>query len=189
MEQFKPAIRYGVIMGVVNVIVFLAMYAIDPVIFAKTSGLMLMLAINAIAIPIVFIILSMRDTKVGFSFFSFGDALKAGVITAGIATLIALVFNILFITVIDPAWEAMVMEETINTAEEWLEKSGLPEEAIEQAIDETRAKMEAEPRGIVQQLKGMIIYMGWYLVLSLIIGAIYRDKKEDILPEISDIGE
>lgn len=38
MEQYKPAIKQGVTMAILSILVFFVLYAIDPLIYAKPAG-------------------------------------------------------------------------------------------------------------------------------------------------------
>tara|TARA_B110000879_G_C11005756_1_gene444925 strand:- start:59 stop:628 length:570 start_codon:yes stop_codon:yes gene_type:complete len=188
MEQYKPAIKQGVIMAILSILVFLVLYAIDPMIYAKPTGWIILLVVNFLAIPIVFIILGVRDTKKNFSYFTFGNSIAAGMVTGIVASAIVLVFNILFMTVIDPQWEQQLAEEVLVSTEEFMEKMGAPDEAIEEAMAKAREDGAGKAQGIMGQAKSTLGGVGWYLVLSLIVGAIYRDKEPRVEAEVDEIG-
>ncbi len=175
-------------MAVLSILVFLVLYAIDPMIYAKPTGWVILLVINFLAIPIVFIILGVRDTKKNFNYFKFGNAIAAGMVTGIVSAAVVLLFNIIFMTVIDPQWEQELAEEVLNSTEAFMEKMGAPDDAIEEAMDKAREDGAGKPQGIVGQVKSTLGGIGWYLVLSLIIGAIYRDKEPRAEIEVDDIG-
>lgn len=188
MEQYKPAIKQGAIMAVVSILIFLVLYAIDPLIYAKPKGWGIMLVVNFLALPILFIVLGVKNTKGNFTYYKFGNALAAGMVTGIVSSLIVLVFNILFITVIDAAWEEQMAQEVLNSTEELMERMGAPDEAIEEAIAQAKEGGAGEPQGVYGQMKGTLSGIGWYLILSLIVAAIFRDKEPRFEPEIDDIG-
>lgn len=188
MEQYKPAIKQGVIMGVVSLLVFLVLYAIDPMIYAKPTGWMILVVVNFLAIPIVFTVVGIRDTKKNFTFYKFGNALAAGMVTGIVSAVIVLLFNVVFMTVIDPQWEQQLAEEVLNSTEEFMEKMGAPDEAIEEAMAKAREEGASKPQGVLGQVKSTLGGIGWYLILSLIIAAIYRDKEPRVEQEVDEIG-
>ena len=188
MEQYRPAIKQGVIMAILSILVFLVLYAIDPLIYAKPAGWIILLVVNFLAIPIVFIILGVRDTKKNFSYFTFGSSLAAGMVTGIVASVMVLTFNILFMTVIDPQWEQQLAEEVLISTEEFMEKMGAPDEAIEEAMVKAREDGAGKAQGILGQAKSTLGGIGWYLILSLIIGALYRDKEPRVEVETDEIG-
>ena len=188
MEQYKPAIKQGVTMAILSILVFLVLYAIDPLIYAKPAGWIILLAVNFLAIPIVFILLGVRDTKKNFSYFTFGNALAAGMVTGIVASAIVLTFNILFMTVIDPQWEQQLADEVLISTEEFMEKMGAPDQAIEEAIAKAKEDGAGKAQGIMGQIKSAVGGIGWYLLLSLIIGVIYRDKEPSVEAEVDEIG-
>ena len=92
-------------MGVIGILIFLVMYAIDPFLFAKPAGWITSIAVNFIALPIVFMILAARDCKPNFSPYNFGKAFNAAFFTGVISAVVGLVFSIFFTMVIDTTWE------------------------------------------------------------------------------------
>ncbi len=183
MEDYRPAVKQGVRMAIFSVLIFLTLYAIDPMIYAKPAGWVVLLVGNFLAIPIVFLILGVRDTKKNFSVFTFGTALSAGMVTGIISTVVVLLFNIVFMTIIDPEWEQQLSEEVMVSTQELMEKMGTPDEVVEEAMQKAREEAAAKPKGIIGQMKSSLGSLGWYLILSLIIAAVYRDKgsKEEAL--------
>ncbi|MBT8326624.1 MAG: DUF4199 domain-containing protein, partial [Bacteroidia bacterium] len=152
MENYKPAISRGITMGVIGILVFLVIYAIDPFLFAKPAGWITSLAINFIALPIVFMILAARDCKPNFSPYNFGKAFNAAFFTGVVSALIALVFSVIFTMVIDITWEQGVQEAALESTQELMEKMGAPDESIEEAMEQAKVKMEESPKGIMAQL-------------------------------------
>lgn len=183
MNNFQPALKRGAMMAVVGILIFLVLYAVDPMFFAKPMGWMTLLAVNFLALPIVFMILGARDTKPNFTPYTFGNAFLAAFLTAVAATVITLVFNAIFITVIDPAWEGQLADEVLTQTELFMEKMGAPQESIDEAMEQAREKAADQPKGIIGQMKSMAGGLVWYAILALIIGAIQKDgkSKEDLI--------
>lgn len=176
MENYRPAVIKGVAMAIFSILIFLILYAIDPMIYAKPAGWAILLVGNFLAIPIVFLILGVRDTKKNFSVFTFGTALSAGMVTGIISVVVVLLFNAVFLTIIDPEWEQQLSEEVMVSTQELMEKMGAPDDTVEEAMQKARDEAANQPKGIIGQMKSSLGSLGWYLILSLIIAAVYRDK-------------
>lgn len=179
MNMYQPAIKQGVIMGVVSILLFLVLYAVDPMFFAKPMGWLTLFVVNFLALPIVFMILGAKKTKPNFTPFRFQEAFVAAFLTSVVATVVVLVFNLVFITVIDTTWEKELGEEIIRSTETFMEDMGAPQEAIDEAIVKAKGDLENRATGVMGQLKSALGGLGWYLILALIIGAVQKDKKEE----------
>ena len=46
INLYKPAIDQGIRMGIISIIVFLGIYAFDPLFFAKPTGMLTMLILT-----------------------------------------------------------------------------------------------------------------------------------------------
>ncbi len=179
INLYKPSIDQGVRMGIISIVVFLAIYAFDPMFFGKPTGMLTLLVVNLLALPIVFMILGAKNTKANFTPYSFGNAFNAAFFTAIVSALIVLVFNIIFLSLIDPTWEQSIFEETMNTTESCMSDAGASQDAIDEAMEKANEAYADQPKGVV----GAVINTGkglvWYLILALIIGAVQKDKKTE----------
>jgi len=59
LEQYKPALKQGVTMTVVGLLIFFVTYAIDPLFLAKPKGWMVLIVVNMLALPIYFLIMGL----------------------------------------------------------------------------------------------------------------------------------
>ncbi len=183
MENYKPVIKRGVMMGVIGILIFVIVYAIDPMFFAKMQGWILMFGVNLLALPIVFMILGARDCKPNFSPYKFGNAFNAAFFTGIVSAVVVLLFNILFITVIDPGWEAELKQASLETSAEMMEKFGASEEDIEKNMEIAEEKIANAPSGVMNQIMSTGQGLVWYAILALIIGAVQKDKKLQVVEE------
>ncbi|MFT6112405.1 MAG: putative neutral ceramidase superfamily lipid hydrolase [Bacteroidia bacterium] len=183
MNKYQPAIKQGIIMGAVSILLFLVLYAVDPMFYAKPMGWVTVFVVNFLALPIVFMILGARNTKPNFTPFRFQEAFISAFLTSVLATVVLLCFNFIFITVIDTTWEKELGEEIIRSTETFMEDMGAPQEAIDEAMIKAKGDLENRATGVMGQLKSALGGLGWYLILALIIGAVQKDKKteEDLL--------
>ena len=179
LELYRPSVKHGLRMGILSILIFLLIYAIDPMFFGNFKGLMVNMAVSMVIIPIVFMILGSRDTKANFTPYTFGKAFNAAFFTAVVSALVLLVFNAVFITIIDPDWEAEIMDQVLRSTETFMEDMGSPQEAIDKAMEQTRAKMDGQAKGILGALKTTGGSLVWYAILALIIGAVQKDPKQE----------
>ncbi len=188
MKLYKPAINWGVKMGIANILIFLIIYAIDPMFFGSTKGWIVSFAVTLLAVPIVFMILGARDTKANFSPYKFGNAFNAAFITAVVSAVIVFLFNIIFLTVIDPTWEQELYEEVARNTETLMEDMGTPQEAIDQTIEKMKEDNANRTTGVLGAAKQTGIGLFWYAILALVIGAVQKSKKDEEIIEIEDLG-
>jgi len=61
--------------------------------------------------------------------------------------------------------------------EERLENANMPDEQVQEIMSKQEEQFEKN-KGLIGKLKQTGYGMGWYLLLALIIGAVYRDKQQ-----------
>ena len=178
MNVYKPSLDQGIRMGIISIVIFLGIYAYDPLFFARPSGWLTLFVVNLLALPIVFMILGARNAKPNFSPYTFGNAFNAAFFTGIVSALIVLLFDIVFKTLIDPAWEVEIIEETMRATADFMQDMGASQDDIDQAIDQAKEGFETQPKGVLGSLTNTGKGLFWYLILALIIGAVQKDKKE-----------
>lgn len=179
MENFKPSIRYGLIMGFIGVVVFLLVWALAPDMFASWKWMITNFVLLLLALPIVFQILGARDSKQNFEKFTYSNAFIAAFGVGLMATLVTLVFNLVFYTAIDPGFNERLKDQVIETAVERLEASGMDQASMDLQIEKIEQRFESQA-GIVGQIKASVFVLIWYAILALIIAIVYRDKKNNL---------
>ena len=177
LEQYKPALKQGVTMTVVGLLIFFVTYAIDPLFLAKPKGWMVLIVVNMLALPIYFLIMGAKACKPNFDYYSFGKAFNAAFFTGVVAAVLTLAFNVVFVNVIDTNWEAEMAEEVLNSTEAFMEKMGAPQDAIDKAMDDARSQGANKPKGFMAQLQSTGGGLLWYAVIALIIALVQRDKE------------
>lgn len=173
----QHALRIGLILGVVSIILSLLFYLIDPTLFAKWWLNLIILLIVIIAIVIIGI--NYRKSIGGF--ISFGEAFKHGFVILLISGILSGAFTILLFQVIDPDLKEVVMDASIEQTEAMMEKFGVPDDQMEEALEEAETKMN-ESFSLGGQIKGQLWAIVFYAVLSLITGLIVRKQEK-----ISDV--
>jgi putative flippase GtrA len=162
VSPFATALRYGIIGGVVSIILFLFLYLIDSYQSRAISFTM------TIALLITFILLSQKshrdiDLK---GFMSYGRAIGVGMLTVLFMGLLNAVFSVVFLEFIDSS----MVEDAIRKAEDDMIDRDMSSEQIEQSLK--IAKFLSHPIFI---FFGSLLREGVLgLIVALITGAITK---------------
>ena len=176
MENFKPALKYGLYLGLLAVLAHLIVYAINPEWFLAKEYGTLSSVLLMVAGPIVFMILGARDCKSNFSYYSFGKAFSAAFLVGITAAAVSLVYTLAFTTVIDPELNEWIYEEKLTQELEKLEDAGYSEAMLEQS-KEMAGQFKKYTTGVLGSLILHGVSLFWYLILALIVGAVQKSKK------------
>ena len=180
IEKLKPAIKQGLIMGLVGALIVLLVWAFAPEMFGSFSWLITQSVVIMLALPIVFIILGTRNTKEQYDSFNYGQAFKAAFTVGLAATLFGLVFNLIFYTVIDPEFDTRVQEMVTESTLERLENANMSDEMIDEQMEKLEERFENQ-KGFAGKAKSSFWLLVWYSVLAAIIAIVYKDKKDQQL--------
>ena len=165
----KIGINYGVILGVVIILMTVLAYVFDLALFTKwwfgIISFLLMLVISIMAVS--------KAKKNSSGIFSFKNAFTAYFLTVFIGTLLATIFSILLFSIIDPEAAEVVNDLTVDASREMMESFGAPEAEVDKALAEMG---EDNQFSIMNQLKRFVFSLGFYLILGLIIALIFRQK-------------
>ena len=166
------ALKSGVILGVVGILISLIVYIIDPLLMIKwwfsLSSLVLFIAL------VSYFGIQYREMLGGFV--SFKIAYIYSILTFVLAGLIGTAFSILLFQVIDPDLPQLISEAIIEQTVEMMEGFGANQEIIDEAIE------DADPAAsftVMGQIKSFGMVLIFYAVMSLITGAIIKRKVPD----------
>ena len=166
------ALKSGVILGVVGILISLIVYIIDPLLMIKwwfsLSSLVLFIAL------VSYFDIQYREMLGGFV--SFKIAYIYSILTFVLAGLIGTAFSILLFQVIDPDLPQLMSEAIIEQTVEMMEGFGANQEIIDEAIE------DADPAAsftVMGQIKSFGMVLIFYAVMSLITGAIIKRKVPD----------
>jgi hypothetical protein len=169
---YKHAARWGLIAGVINIVLFIVYYVVD-------LGLMVdwKVGIFTMVLYIGFAIyagITYRGEIGGYM--AYGKAFQHGFILFAVSALLSSVFNILLYNVIDPELPAKLTDVTIEKTEQMMRGFGLDEAALEKAMEDTRGRMEGQFT-IVGTIKSYGIFMVVAAVLALITSLFVRKNE------------
>lgn len=169
------AIKSGVMLSVISIVLTLLFYLVDPTLLAKWW-----LGIGIFVIMLVLVVYfgSQHRKDIG-GFMTFGQGWVYSFQLFVVAGLIGTIFNILLYNVIDPELPEIVGEEILAAQEAMMSNFGMPEDQLEEALE--KAREDAYDRftisgSLIGFLWGLIVYA----ILSLITGAIIKKKEPEL---------
>ena len=110
-------------------------------------------------------------------FISFKQAFTSYFITIAIGTLIATVVGIAIFTFIDPEAATYLNEQILLLTKQTMERFGMPQEAMQAALDEAAKK---DNFSLGMQSQAFVFRLAFYAVIGLIVALIVKktDNKE-----------
>lgn len=173
----KDAIKSGVYVGLMLIIINVIIYIIDAALFAKWwVGISLIILV--IVLVIYFGLQYRKEAEGGY--LSFKEAYLHGLVTFIVAGVLGAIYNLILFNIIDPNLSTLLTDAIVDQSYAMMKNFGAPEEQIDKAIAQIKEDTPARFT-LVGQLKGF----GWNivgaLVVSLITGAIVKKKKPEII--------
>lgn len=168
------ALRWGLIIGAINVILTLLIYLVDVTLMAEIWLAFVFLFLNIGLV--IYAGINFRNT--GDGFLSFKKAFGYSFLVLAITGLIGVLFRYLLFNFIDPDATQILVEASMDKTEAMLESFGLDEDQIEQSMDDA-----AERTANQFQLGGL--FLGYLVSLifsgigALIIGAIIKKRNPE----------
>ena len=167
------ALKNGLIWAAINIAVFLVIYYVKPELMGSAAFLGIQLVVG-IGLAVYFCI-DMRKQIGGY--WSFKEALRGIFLMFIIQALIVYFFTILFAK-IEPTYVPTMKEITQKSAVAMLEKFGMDQDKIDEAVEKMEKDSEAQFNpdffGI---LKGLGIVSVMYFIGALIFAAIFKRER------------
>ena len=168
------AIKSGLMVGVISIVVTLLLYLVDPT----------MLAAMWVGITIFVVILALvayfgiQHRKEVGGYMAFGKAWVYSMQVFIVAGILGTVFNILLYNVIDPELPGIIADKAVENAESMMRNFGMPEDQMDEALDKAREDT-INRTSVVGSLTGFLWGLIVYAILSLITGAIIKKKEPE----------
>jgi prepilin signal peptidase PulO-like enzyme (type II secretory pathway) len=134
-DFWRSVLNGGVIFGIVLIIMQLLMWMFNfiPVSFGTVMLTLLFNLVLAVVILFVFT-KSYREKEMG-GFISYGQAFKFGFMIYLVATVILVIYNLIFMKFIDPGYMERVMQVTSEATENAMRKRGMQEDQISRMLE------------------------------------------------------
>ncbi len=166
----KNGIQYGVITGIISVLITAGMYAIDLSLFTSMWIGFVMIAFYLVIG--IFVISSAKKQLNGN--ITFKEAFTTYFISAIIGIFISVAFNIILFNYIDPGAKETIKELFMKSTAEMMEKFGAKSSDINEAI---KKMQETDQYSIGESLKGSIFTVLFSIIYGLILAAIMKTKS------------
>jgi len=168
------ATRWGLICGVIGVVITILMYVIDYALMVQLK--MLFISLGIYLSLVVYAGIDYRKSIGGF--ISYGKAFLHGMTIFAIMGLIGSIFSILLNYVIDPELPQKLTEAALENQRVMMENFGAPEDAIEKGLEEARVRTENQYKisGIAM---GYIFILIFSAIMSLITSLIVRKNQPE----------
>ncbi len=165
---WKPALIYGVIMGVVGIVLSLVFYFLNLITASWVNWLSLVVTIAVL----VYCLIAYRNEYLG-GFASFGQIFMMGFVIGIIASIISTVYTYLLYTVIDPD---LVEKIRIAAEEKIMSNSRIPESMYDDIIEKMEKRMTVIRMTVMALIIGPIINA----IFSLIIAAFVKKEENPV---------
>lgn len=171
----NSAVRSGLIIGAVSIVVFILMYVTDIKPVGIMMPILIMLISLAISISILVVLFKKYRTSIG-GFISFGNAFLYCFIALAVSVILSQLFNYLFILLVDPEYNKSIMEAQKTWMENYL-AGKMPEEKIAEQLD--ALDLQAAKMGKFSYIiRTSLISTAVSAVIALIVAAIMKKKVE-----------
>ena len=170
----NQGLKFGLIMGFVQIAIILMLFIIDKNLLVDFKILALIIVIN-----IVLMVWPVRNyKKMNEGQITFKDAFFICLIAIVGGTLVASVFNYILYNMIDTGLADFMKEQTIQKTVGFMEKMGTPQEDIEKAI---APLMEQDFKQTPSKIGGQFLQSILFgTIPALIIAAILRTKQKPV---------
>jgi hypothetical protein len=170
---WKETLNYGIILGLISVGLSVLTYMFD-----LTFKTWLMWPMMLISVLVLFFLLRSYRDHYNNGYISYGKSVGAGVIINLYAAIIAAIFVYVLYAFIDPG----LVDKSLAVAEERLVGRGVPDAAIEKAMEVQAKMMKPWFTAMMSIING--VFMG--LILSLIVSLFVMKKGNPLLDEVEE---
>jgi hypothetical protein len=171
---YQHALKWGAIMGIINIIIGVLIYAIDYTMMADWKlGILIILIVIGVTI---YSGINYRNQIGGF--LPYGKAFQHGLIFMIIGGLIYSLYNLLLYTVIDPDLPSKLVDATMEKTEQMLENFGMSGEQLEKGLADARKRSEGQ-FSITGIFTGFAFSIIFYAVIALITSIFVRKNQPE----------
>lgn len=163
----STAINNGLYLGAILSLVSVLIYAVNLDLFTEWW-----LGIILFVVVVVYgVISAVKSRTILNGFISFKQAFTSYFITVAIGTLIATVVGIAIFTYIDPEAATYLNEQILLVTKQTMERFGMPQEAMEAALEEAATK---DNFSLGMQSQAFVFRLAFYAIVGLIVALIVK---------------
>jgi len=163
-------LKFGIYYGIASILAALIIFYIMPV------GMFTQLFITIVMLVIFMVIASKAQKAEDNGILPYGEALKTSFLTGFTGFIIALLFNLILLYLIDPSLLDVLVERNIEDTKALMESFGMPEDKMAEAMEKAEEEV-GNAYSISKQLQSIISGA----IMSIIVAAITSifTKKEE----------
>jgi hypothetical protein len=175
-NTFKPAMTYGIALGIISVIfsLFLYFFNIMPIGFVKPA-LLFVVQVAIFFVGILYFSKLVKNEVYGGSV-DYKQALLIGILIGFFTSIIISAYSYLQNVIIDPDYLTRYMNAQAEWTIDFMYRQGLPEESIDDFIKSMDERKD-EAYTFFTYIKSVAVSTLGFSVISLITAAIIRTKK------------
>ena len=163
----SSSINDGLYLGAILSVITVIIYAVSLDLFTKWwLGIILFVIVVAYGVYS-----AIKSRRILNGFISFKQAFGSYFITTAIGTLIATIVGIAIFTFIDPDAATYLNEEILIITKQTMERFGMPQEAMQAALDEAAKK---DNFSLGMQSQAFVFRLAFYAVVGLIVALIVK---------------
>ena len=166
----KNGISFGIITGVISLLITFSIYIIDLSLMTKW-WLALLIMLFYIIIGCILLIKTKKELG---GFMTFKEGFTTYFISAVIGIAISVVFNIILYNYIDPEAADTLKQLTMESTANIMKGFGAPASEIKKAIENLQ---EYEQFSVIEQIKGSAYSIIGSSIFGLILAAIFKKDK------------
>jgi hypothetical protein len=175
-NTFKPAMTYGIALGIISVILSLFLYFFNIMPIGIVKPILLFVVQVAIYFVGILYFSKLVKNEVYGGTVDFRQALIIGVLIGFFTSIIISAYSYLQNVIIDPDYLARYMNAQAEWTIDFMYKKGVPEENIDDFIKNMDERKE-EVYTFLTYIKSVAVSTLGFSVLSLITAAFIRTKK------------
>ena len=171
---FQNAIKWGLILGAVSVVLTIILYAIDYSMLADwKTGISMIVIFLGITI---YAGINYRNEIGGFM--PYGKAFQHGFLVLAICGIVSTVFMILMYTVIDTELPQKLTDASMEKAEAMMENFGISGDAMDKAMEDARKRSEGQ-FSTLGAIKSYGFGLIFYAIVALITSIFVRKNQPE----------
>lgn len=168
----QVAIRYGLILGVVNILL---------AVFGYIMGVEFAMSYYAIISGVVsigaIIFVCIRIKKENQGVIKYFDAVKMVFVALMLSYVIGSSYNFVFNNFIAPEYTEQIAKESLNKAESLMESMGMPESEVDKAMEEARVESQKSLESPFMPFLQSIMVGAVVLFVVALLAAIFVQRK------------
>lgn len=167
----KNGINFGIIVGVISILITTIMYTVDITLFASIWIGLLILAINIV----IGIVAVAKTKKAMANVITFKEAFTVFFIAMALGALLSTIFMYVLFNLIDPEAKTIITDKIIEGTVKWMQSAGTQTDMITQTVEEMR---KTDNFSLMSQVKSYFGILILYIVIGLIVAAVFKTKAK-----------